>query len=98
MSGPVWALSWQVWWRHRRGLTAAPCFVLGFCGLCAALPAAERTPNFGILGSVPFLGVLVYLAAVFSHGFDCQVEARESAFPARSFPLPVRTRVLVGCP
>jgi hypothetical protein len=98
MSGPVWALSWQVWWRHRRGLTAALCFVIGFCGLCAALPAEERTPKFGILGSVLFLAVLVYLAAVFCFGFDCQVEARESAFPARSFTLPVRTRVLVGCP
>jgi hypothetical protein len=63
-----------------------------------ALPAGTLEPRHAALMSIQLVTGLIYMAAVFAYGFESQLEARESGFPARMFTLPVRTGMLVGWP
>jgi hypothetical protein len=96
------AIAWPLWRRHRLGLLVC----LGYL-VCAAIVAAWLTTaavdlNFvnGIMSSTAFLliGLAAYLVAIFSFGFEADVGARESCFPASLFRLPVGTGSLVGWP
>src|SRR5262249_60619186 len=46
----------------------------------------------------PLLFGLIYVLAVFCHGFENALEEGESCCPTRMFALPVRTLALVGWP
>jgi hypothetical protein len=100
MRTPALALSWQLWYRHRRGLAAAmACWAI--CAvLVAVLPrtGGDREP-LAALGLILLPLTLFYLLIGFAYGHDgLPIEARESSFPARQFTLPVRTTALVGWP
>ena len=62
------------------------------------MPAGRLQPLHGYLFSMVFVVALIYVAAVFTSGFDCKLEGRESGFSTRLFLLPVRTSVLVSWP
>jgi hypothetical protein len=98
MRSPALALAWQLWGRHRRGLAVVMAILLVFAVLQRALPAGALEMEHAALCSMQFVFALLYVAAAFAYGFECQLEARESGFPARMFTLPVRTGVLVGWP
>jgi hypothetical protein len=98
MRSPIVALTWQHWWRHRLGLAVVLLALVGAAVLFQALPRDRLSPMHGYVCSLWFVVALVYVAAVFTFGFECNLEGRESGFPARLFTLPVRTGVLVGWP
>jgi hypothetical protein len=98
MHSPAAALAWELWGRHRWGLSAVLFYLLAFAVVINVLPAGDVNPQHALLGSIQFVFALVYVTAVFAYGFESRLEARESGFPARLFTLPVRTSVLVGWP
>jgi hypothetical protein len=99
MRVPGLALAWELWARHRRGLTVVAAGWLAVAATSQALAAAGRgTPHLVEAASLPAVGALIYLLAVFSYSFSTRLEARDSGFPARAFTLPVRTWALVGWP
>jgi hypothetical protein len=98
MHSPTLALSWQIWRRHRYGLAAVLLYLVAAAVVFHLLPAGTREDGYGALLSIQVVVGLVYVPAVFTYGFDCRLEARESGFPARLFTLPIRTSVLVGWP
>jgi hypothetical protein len=98
MHSPTLALTWQLWGRHRLGLAAVLLYLVATAVVFNLLPAGTLEDRHGGLMSIQFIIALIYVAAVFAHGFESQLEARESGFPARMFTLPVRTVALVGWP
>jgi hypothetical protein len=98
MRTPSLGLAWQLWGRHRRGLTAAlACWLL--FALLAAVLRGEAREAVVQLGAVAVSMTLIYLLTIFAYGFDgLPVEAARSSFPARQFTLPVRTAALVAWP
>jgi hypothetical protein len=98
MHSPNVALAWQVWGRHRRGLAVVLLYLLTTAIVFNVLPAGTLEAQHGTLASIQFVIGLIYVAAVFAYGFETQLEAPQSGFPARQFTLPVRTAVLVGAP
>ncbi|HEX4608115.1 MAG TPA: hypothetical protein VH092_07910, partial [Urbifossiella sp.] len=95
MHSPAAALAWELWWRHRWGLTGAAAVVGGFAAYGAATPMSAQ---FAAVSSIWFMMAAAYAIGVFAYGFEARLDAAESGFPARFFVLPVRTRVLVGWP
>jgi hypothetical protein len=98
MHSPALALAWQLWGRHRLGLAVVAAALLTCATLSHALPADTWDRTHAALCTMQFVFALLYVAAAFAFGFECQLEAKESGFPARMFTLPVRTGVLVGWP
>src|SRR5262245_48967344 len=95
------AIAWPLWRRHHWGLLA----VLGYLAMVTAT-ASLATALFDPRAVTAILGPIslslacpaVYLIAVFSYGFEADVNARESCFPPGLLRLPVRTAALVGWP
>jgi hypothetical protein len=98
MHSPALALSWQLWARHRWGLVGVVLVLLTFAVIFNTSPAGTVEPMHGYLGSFLFVFALAYVASIFAYGFDSQLEASESCFPAWHFRLPISTRALVGWP
>jgi hypothetical protein len=98
MHSPALALAWQLWGRHRRGLAAVATYCVAVPIAFNLLPAGTVDSRYGAVFSMQFVIALIYVAAVFAYGFECQLESRESGFPARLFTLPVRTGLLVSWP
>jgi hypothetical protein len=100
MRSPALALAWELWVRHRRGLTVLAAGSLAVVAASQALAAAGRgvLPHLVEAASLPAAFALIYLLSVFSYSFGTRLEARDSGFPARAFTLPVRTWALVGWP
>jgi hypothetical protein len=93
------ALGWQVWSRHRRGLTVLAAYGLVVTPLCHAVAASALNPILLVVLVIwPPTAALVYLLAIFSFGLEARVEAAESGFPARLWTLPLSTWELVGWP
>lgn len=95
MRSTVLALGWSLWLRHRIGLALV---LVWFVAICAVFPFWPGEPSHlavDLLAVIPFVVAFMYLIAVLSYGFDADVAARRSGFPARLFTLPVPTRVLV---
>jgi hypothetical protein len=100
MRTPALALSWQLWYRHRRGIAAAVAGWAVCAALVVVLPRAGIDPEpLAGLAAIFLPATLLHLLIVFAYGHDSlPIEARQSSFPARQFTLPVRTRDLVGWP
>src|SRR5262245_37566890 len=95
MRSAVLALGWSLWLRHRVGLALVLAW---FAAVCVAFPLWPGEPTklaVDLLAILPFIVAFMYLIAVVSHGFDADVSARRSGFPARLFTLPLPTGVLV---
>jgi hypothetical protein len=101
MLPPALAIAWPLWRRHRWGLLATLGYVTMAGAVSALLPARvamEYRASCCALLLVPFLGAAGYLLAVFSYGFEADVYARESCYPAGLLRLPVPTGPLAGWP
>lgn len=99
MHTPLMAITWQFWARHHRGLALMGLYAVGLAILFALLPAGVLDRKHAVLGSIPFVIGLAYVAAIFSYGFEKNhLESAESGFPAWQFTLPLRTGVMVGWP
>jgi hypothetical protein len=98
MHSPTLALSWRIWWRHRLGLAAVLLYLMATAVVFNLLPSGTQEDRYGALLSIQIVIGLIYVPAVFAFGFESQLDARESGFPARLFTLPIRTSVLVGWP
>jgi hypothetical protein len=98
MQSPTLALSQQIWSRHRLGLAIVLAIVLAGAALFQVLPPDSLGPAQAAFLSFQFFFALIYVATVFSYGFDAALERPESGFPKRQFTLPVRTTVLVAWP
>ena len=107
MHSPALALTGQVWRRHRRGLAlcAAVWLVLAVVARLVPPDTWLPGPEDGPLLAVHFLfligslvPVLIYVVYAFSYTIEAQFEARETAFPRRTFTLPVTTPALVAWP
>ena len=66
--------------------------------LCHALPTDLAFVPFKFAMSLPLLGGLALLTAVFAYATDADIAGKESTFPAQMFTLPMTTRALVGWP
>jgi hypothetical protein len=95
------AIAWALWRRHRWGIVAVASFVAG-AAIVTSIGTAfwDRRTVTAVLGPIAVALPLpaVYLIAVFSLGFNTDVGARESCFPAGLFRLPVSTAALVAWP
>src|SRR5262245_10055452 len=107
MRSPALALAGLVWLRYCRQLTACAAVWLALAavaqlvpvGLWAAGPAdGPVLPAHFVFFVLSLVPVFAVVACAFSYVFDAQLDARESAYPARSFALPVATPALVFWP
>ena len=98
MRSPAWALCWQVWGRHRRGLAACAAVWLAQAVLVHVLPLASSPNLLAGVVVLPSVAVLVYLIYALSFTADTHLEARDTGFPRRAFTLPVPTPALVAWP
>jgi len=107
MSPPL-ALAYLFWVRHRLGLTLLGGYWLVLMIFCRAVPAGSFTlapdgslPPAAMVFVILCHGLIValgYLLVIFSFGREARLEVCESGFPARLWPLPLRTRALAGWP
>jgi hypothetical protein len=97
MRSPAWALTWQLWWRHRWLWVATIAYVLALAGVCQAFPprsdARELCATFGLLPLTQVTLVGFAILTLVTTGTDLE---KNSIFPAWMFTLPVPTRTLVG--
>ncbi len=102
MLDPGLAIGWALWRRHRWGIVLVASYLLSLIVAGFVLDFAGAGPQVvsPILGTIT-LGLAVifpYLVGVFSYGFDTDLNARQSCFPAQLFRLPVRTETLALWP
>jgi hypothetical protein len=101
MTTSLRALGWPVVRRHQWGLIAVLAAVVASAAAAAvAQVVLEPTQAMSarVIASLLLLMSALYLAGVFSYGFDSDVSAVGTCFPARQFTLPVRTVELAGWP
>lgn len=103
MLPPALAIGWTIWRRHRWGLLLVLGWLLAGIAVATALPVQLLEPIVinvivGVWTFSLIIGAWVYLNAVFSCGYDADLIARESCFPAALLRLPVRTGALAGWP
>lgn len=104
MRSPAAAIAWELRRRHRWGLIAVVCYLLGLAAFRLLLVALgkpftfddEQTFAFAVV--VPSGTAFMYFLAVFSFGFSGNLAGRDSIFPARMFTLPVTSGALAGWP
>jgi hypothetical protein len=98
------AVAWELRRRHRWGLIAVSCYLLGLATFKLLLLARgqpvsfddEQTFAFAVV--VPSATAFTYFLAVFSFGFTGDLAGRHSIYPARMFTLPVTSAALAGWP
>lgn len=96
---PALAFGWQVWTRHRLGLTLCAGYWLMLLIGANTLPTASiPRPLLPFLLAMPVATVFGYLVCVFSFSQEARLETCESGFSTRLWALPLRTRALVGWP
>jgi hypothetical protein len=96
MTVPALAIGEMLVRRHRRGLGIVAAGMVTFVLATAASPELSAT----VMGFafVLFALVVCYVVAVFGFGFDTDVAAAGSCYPARMLSLPVRTVELAAWP
>jgi hypothetical protein len=102
MMPPSLAIAWTLWRRHRWGLLVVLGYLLVVAGTATVLgwqgPTPQTVPTVIGLATMPLAFAICYLVAVFSYGFEADLNARESCFPRALYTLPVRTAALAGWP
>jgi hypothetical protein len=101
MRSVAWGFARDFWGRQRLerlAILVALAYLLVLVLLVNALPAGALAP--AVVGQlcIPLAFALPHLLAVFCHGDQADLAARESGYPRRCFTLPVRTAALVGWP
>lgn len=97
MRSPAQAIAWQLWRRHRYGLSLTGLGLLVTYCIFPWLSADIRTKTLGFWGCLVIMGEL-NLLTVFTYTLGTDYSAKDSGFPPRMFILPVRTSVLVFWP
>jgi hypothetical protein len=101
MKTPALAIGWTIWRRHRWGLAAVAASVaitVGASAVARTCLEPGKALQMTAIALTPLFACALYLAAVFSHGFESDLVTAGTAFPARMFTLPVRTIALAGWP
>lgn len=104
MRSPARAIAWEFGRRHRWGGAALAVYFALLAIVKLAMLASGRAvvfrdaSSFALVVVVPLTATFIYLLAVFSFGFDGDLAARHSMYPARMFTLPVRSEALAGWP
>jgi hypothetical protein len=92
------AILWQLWRRHRWGLSADLVYLTIAPAVVAIVPLeAGKRPVADLLGLVG-VAVLAHLLGVFSYGFDADLAKKESGYPLRAFVLPASNGTLARWP
>jgi hypothetical protein len=94
-----WAFAWDFFWGRRRILTTLTlAWLVVLAVVVQVLPAGPQ--DVKVIGplSIPLWSLLVVLAALFSHGDQADILARDSGYPRRLFTLPLPTAALAGWP
>jgi hypothetical protein len=97
MRSPALALGWELWARHRWGLSAVGAGLLVAAGLAQAVPAGRPALVVGEVAQSLVLFVYLYLLSVFVYA-EGTFGGKAAGFPPRLFTLPLPTRLLVGWP
>jgi hypothetical protein len=96
MRYPALAIGWQIWTRHRRGLTiSAACLMV----MIAAFPPLLRAfpENYVLIASmIPPVVIFAYIANLLV--FTDEIGSLTSGYPRRMFTLPVTTASLAFWP
>ncbi len=96
---PSLAFGWQVWTRHRLGLTLCAGYWLLLLVLASAWAiTSPHFVHFPFLLVWPCPVVFGYLVIVFLVGRDARLEVGASGFPSRLMTLPLPTWSLAGWP
>jgi hypothetical protein len=98
MRSPALAIGWELWARHRWGLSAVGAGLLTAGVLCRLLPPETTRTAVGASAGLVTLFLYLYLLAVFSYGFGDLNPGAVGGFPPRAFTLPVTTAWLVAWP
>lgn len=104
MRSPAFAMAWEFGRRLRLGLIALAVYalvvaVVMFVRFLLGQPVVlQASGDMAALVVVPVTTMFMFLLGVFSYGFDSDLMARESIYPARMLTLPVTTRALAGWP
>ena len=98
MNGAAQAILWQVWRRHRWGLSADLAYLAIGPAIVELLPLnMGKQPVANLLG-LAGIAVLTHLVGVFSYGFEADLAKKESGYPPRDFVLPVSNWTLTCWP
>lgn len=102
MRSPILALTGLAWRRHRWPLLACVPVWLTYALLARLLAPGQEvglmTAFVGVTVAPVMAVVLAVVACIFAFVGNAAIEARESAYPAGLFTLPVATRTLVFWP
>jgi hypothetical protein len=92
------SFAWEFVGRYRLGTALALAYLLVLVVLAQVCQAEMLDPLIVVQLTTPLALVVPLLIGIFSHGDDGDVLARDSAYPRRSFTLPLRTWALVAGP
>jgi hypothetical protein len=96
MRTPAFAIAWQLWTRHRRGMVLALGTLAAMVAFYPPLFALGRAPWFVAASLLPMVGLFgAFLNAML---FADEVGDMASGYPRRMYALPVRTATLVTWP
>jgi hypothetical protein len=101
---PAVAIVWELGRRHRWGLAAVACYLLGLAAyrlliLEPGQPVGfDDSRSFAFAVMVPIGITFMYFLGVFSHSSGGDLAARESVYPTRMFTLPLTNTALAGWP
>jgi hypothetical protein len=92
------AFAWDFWRRQRLVVALVLGYLLALVLLVNVFPSGTFDPGAIAQLCIPLAFVLPHIIALFAHGDQADLVARESGYPRRAFTLPVRTSALVGWP
>ena len=104
MHSPAAAIAWEFRQRHRWALLALVVYLTVLAAIKLVIlghnsPIDFDSPaTFAFVFVVPFSAYFTYFIAVFTFGFDGDLAARQSMYPARMFTRPVSSAALAGWP
>jgi hypothetical protein len=96
MWSPAIAIAWQLWNRHRLGLSISVVCLVLMIGVYPPLLRALPTVHSLVISLIPPALVFVYVANLLV--FADELGSLSSGYPRRMFTLPVTTGTLVGWP
>jgi hypothetical protein len=97
MHSPALTIGWELWARHRWGLSAIGAGALVAAVLVQVLPDGPVARLLGNLSPAWVLFVYLYLVSIFVYG-ESTLGGKAVGFPPRLFTLPLRTSKLVAWP
>jgi hypothetical protein len=98
MLKPAWALTWELWGRQRLLMRCTLGYLVGAVILAQLVAGADWAPLVAVGLVVPLAGMLLFVLATCTYGYDVPFERTASGFPQRLLTLPVPTAALVGWP